>query len=227
MASPARARRTAPRVNGQAEALHACTMSNHSDASAPGQGVAHRAVDRSVPVPASPSLVSLDHAKDWAKRLLKGAPSAPIATLAHAQDAVAHMLGHASWHALSQFYRPQATAPSDGPAADFDAWSEATLGVLNAAYPGLGAVTVESLATDTVEGELDATTLQDRARDLQNEGYFHDDAFHLAVEQLSVPVKAPPGHLLVRVRNAQGDAYLVTLDSRTYRARLASTRPRR
>lgn len=53
-------------------------------------------------MPASASLVTFEHAKDWAKRLKKATPS--FSSLSQAQEAVAKMLGHASWHALSAFY---------------------------------------------------------------------------------------------------------------------------
>ena len=170
-------------------------------------------------MPASDSLVSLDHAKDWAKRLLKHQAGSSLDTLAKSQEAVAAMLGHASWHALTRFYQnqvPEEAVPSPGPAAEvppFDVWMKESLDQVNAAYPGLKATQVEMLGHDITECEAAGDELYEAMRRFEDEGYFPDAALDLAFKEVALEVKAPPGHLLVRVRTADQTAYMVTLKS--------------
>ena len=172
-------------------------------------------------MPASTSLVSLDHAKHWARRLAKAQPA--IASLAQAQEAVAQMLGHASWHALTRFYDTPATAnavvaadtiETDNPR---DPLFAPSLRLINTKHPGLNAQMVEVLAIETDEIEGGGSQLQETRREFEGQGYYSDDALDKAIEQLSVRIHAPPGHSMIRVRDAQDKATLVVVSHEDYR----------
>lgn len=172
-------------------------------------------------MPASSNLVSLDHAKKWAKRLTK-APGNTL-SLAQAQETVAHMLGHASWQALTRFYdtslTPQTVAENSAMTQDPGQGSlfSPLLGLINARYPTLHACEVEVLAVETDEIEGGGSDLLDAFREFERDGYFPEDAVMKAVEKLSVRVHAPPGHSMIRVRDGQGKATLVIVSSDDYR----------
>lgn len=177
-------------------------------------------------MPASDSLVTLDHAKDWAKRLSKH-QSGP---LAQSQEAVAVMLGHASWHALQRFYQNLASPPETSSQAileDADAWMKAKLDQVNQAFPGLDAVELEALAHNTTECEVDAEELYYEMRQLEDEGYMPEVALGKALEERSVEVLPPPGHLFLRVRTADGRAFLVPSKSEKPTAKPAGRKPAR
>lgn len=165
-------------------------------------------------MPASSTLVTLDDAKGWAKRLHKHQPDS---TLAKSQEAVAAMLGHSCWHALTRFYKAQAPAnPAPDPepkssSESYDEWLEETLGRINRTYPGLNATQVEVLAHETTEFEASSDELYEKMRHYDWEGYSPDAALEMAFDELAVTVKAPPGHLIMRVRTADDTAYLVTV----------------
>ena len=150
-------------------------------------------------MPASNALVSLDHAKDWAKRLSKH-QSCP---LSQAQTAVAAMLGHASWHAMCQFYSNQAATPepvASSPAEreSFDELQARQLKKINADYPGLNAVAIEAMGFDLNETFMGYEDIVERARAHEYEGYFFDDAVSKALEEQCVNSYSPPGHLFAR-----------------------------
>ena len=162
------------------------------------RGLLKRAIATEFVMPASDSLVSLDHAKDWAKRLLKHQAGSSLDTLAKSQEAVAVMLGHASWHALTRFYqhqKPVSPTPSDASAEStpFDAWMKESLEQANAAYPGLQATQVEMLAHDITDCEATGDELYESMRRFEDEGYFPEAALDLAFKEAAVEVKAPPG----------------------------------
>ena len=165
-------------------------------------------------MPASAALVSLENAKDWAKRLAKH-QSCP---LSQAQASVAAMLGHASWHALSQFYSRQAeaqTAPEPPAASEsYEALVARQLKQINTTYPGLNAVAIEAMGMDLNETFMGYEAIVEAARANDYDGYFLEDAVSKALEDHCVESHGPPGHLLVRVRDAQGKAFLVTYKSR-------------
>lgn len=168
-------------------------------------------------MPASASLVTLDHAKDWAKRLK--ASSSAFATLSEAQKAVATMLGHASWHALIAFYGRQSSfqeVPSKHPALDSESPFPGVLSLINSRFPGIDAVEVEVLACETDEIETDADTLVDRIADLDGEGYFPETAIQAALKEMTQTVYAPPGFMMVRVRGSSGKAFQVLVGVKDY-----------
>lgn len=232
-------------------------------------------------MPASSDLVSIDHAKDWAKRLHKSKVS--VSTLSSAQEAVAVMLGHASWHALDSFYKntqvsdkqdapaplpphvalppgtgavrvgsteacdmqsgpcacgswhddanpPARLQPIDEPASEvrpFDDMMQAALEAINRKYPTLNGAVVEVIAHETDELECSPSELPDKARELENEGYFSDDAFMKALEDSTVALKAPPGHFMIRVRDAKGQAYMTIQSAEEYGAHFKPAAPSR
>ena len=158
-------------------------------------------------MPASPALVSLDHAKDWAKRLQKAVPS--LSGLAQAQEAVALMLGHAHWHALTSFYAPVPIPEKAETEGDYEALYQS---VISNRHPELGDVRVEVMAYEMTELREDgADGLIARAKELENDGYFQEDALAMALEENTVTSHAPPGHMLVRVRDPSDKAFWLCL----------------
>lgn len=170
-------------------------------------------------MPASNSLVTLGHAKHWAKRLAKTKPT--ISTLAQAHEAVADMLGHASWHALSQFYdaaeaaAANANCASDNSAAK-DPLFAPLLALINSRYPGLNAEMVEVLAIESDDIEGGGEAIEQRKRELEDQGYFSEDALGKAIEELTVRTHAPPGHSMIRVRDGNKKATLVVVSREDY-----------
>lgn len=174
-------------------------------------------------MPASNSLVTLDHAKHWAKRLAKTKPT--ISTLAQAHEAVAGMLGHASWHALSQFYSAGDAPATEGAtdansscdnAAAKDPLFAPLLALINRRYPGLNAEMVEVMAIESEDIEGGGDAIEMRKRELEDEGYFSEDALGKAIEELTVRTHAPPGHSMIRVRDGNNKATLVVVSSEDY-----------
>ena len=169
-------------------------------------------------MPASASLVSLDQARDWARRLHKATPA--FGGLAKAQEAVAVMLGHASWHALVAFYQHRSPAPPVRGSAKSDPLGEAMnhcLAAVNARYPGLEATCVEVIANEIEEFAADATQLMEAAYEMERaERLFFSDAISEVLEKAQITIHAPPGHVLLRVARANGQKSWVTLPSRDY-----------
>lgn len=161
-------------------------------------------------MPASTQTVSLDQAKDWSRRLHKATPA--VGKLSDAQAAVATMLGHVDWHALTRFYQ----APLPVPAAILDAASqdplEQELVEIRARYPGLKAEQVEVLALELDEIEGRPEEIMERARELEyDEGMFSSDAMEQALQEAACTVLPPPGHRFVRVLDDQGQRVLTLL----------------
>lgn len=169
-------------------------------------------------MPATPDLVTLDHAKKWAKRLLKNTPT--FRQLAQAQMAVAVMLGHASWHALTQNYKaaPASCGPAPSEALSVQAQADAivqdTLDRLNRHYPGLDALEVQVMAHDLTLLATDEYDLSERMRQLCYDGEDVHSAAHEALTKATMDVVAPPGHMLVQVRTAHHEAVLTLLPAR-------------
>lgn len=170
-------------------------------------------------MPANASLVTLDQAKDWSKRLLKAAPA--LGSLSQAQQAVAAMLGHASWHALDRFYAAPAwpsPAPVTPAAAERSDPLARTVALLNARHPHLQATDVEVVAHAVVELNANVDELARRADELVYEGCDTQDAWCQAVEEHSRELQAPPDHLLVQTSDEHGQRRLLTVDLASYRA---------
>lgn len=163
-------------------------------------------------MPASNTLVSLDQAKDWAKRLTK--TNASLTSLSASQEAIAIMLGHASWHALTAFYAPKLPTGED---ETFEEQMARNLKAINTLYPNLNAVSVEVLARETDEIDATSDELYERVRELENEGYFPEGAMDMAMKEMTTRVYAPPGHLMLRVLDAEGKAFMTVVDSNRYR----------
>ncbi len=167
-------------------------------------------------MPASNDLVTLDHAKDWAKRLLKSRQArGEDATLSACQTDVSHMLGHASWHALTRFYQPNeelSTAPTEAP--ERRTWEESErhmLGVINRQHPGMKATSVEVMSLEPVI-EIDSKEqVVELVEQYEDEGGFSPDIVDEALEKLAVPLHAPPGCMWIRVRDDDNKAYLVAM----------------
>lgn len=172
-------------------------------------------------MPATSALVSLDHAKDWAKRLVKHGQS--VRTLAQAQEAVAVMLGHASWHALSRHYQQPPAPPVLATAAlsqeeqrPFDEAMEVLCASVNRLYPGLNATGVVEMARDLdVFGGMVAQAAQDIGR-LTYDGYATEDAVKEVLGEEVSEVSAPPGHVLLRMMLADETCALVVVTSEIF-----------
>lgn len=163
-------------------------------------------------MPASNQTVSLDQAKDWARRLHKAAPG--LGRLSSAQAAVAVMLGHVDWHALTRFYQDQdATDPSTAPVSFSEGdWEHQELEMINRMHPGLNATSVEMLAVELDEIDGSPEDIVARARELEyEERMFTADAFTQALQEASVVVRPPSGHRFVRVLDDQGRRHMVLL----------------
>jgi hypothetical protein len=155
-------------------------------------------------MPASTQTVSFDQAKDWSRRLHKAVPA--LRKLSAAQAAVASMLGHADWHALTRFYQVPTYAPD--PALDP---IEQELAEVRARYPGLKAQQVEVLAIELDEIEGRPEEIIEHARQLEyDQGMFASDALEQALEQAACTVYPPPGYRFVRVIDDQ-DRRVMTL----------------
>lgn len=149
-------------------------------------------------MPASSQLVSLEHAKDWAKRLHK---HGCLPSLAKAQAAVALMLGHADWHGLTQHYQKSAqpsVSPQE-PKRTIDESMVVLCDEINRLYPGLGATQVIEMARemDVLDASFDELDREVRAH--QDEGHFDSDALSMALEAHQRTVQSPPNHILLRV----------------------------
>lgn len=158
-------------------------------------------------MPATQDTVSLDQAKDWARRLHKNMPS--IGKLSDAQRAVSVMLGHADWHALSRFYETQ----NDAPRPD-DKVGDDELRRINKLYPGIKATQVEVLAVELDELGDTVDEVMARSWEIENEGAFTRDAIEQALEEAISIVRPPPGHIFVRVRDESGKRIMTLLPSR-------------
>lgn len=162
-------------------------------------------------MPAAPSLVSLDHAKRWAKRLLAHARQhGPVRQLAQAQEAVAAILGHASWHALVAAHP---TAPDRPPPATFDESMVRLIEEINQLHPALHATQVIEMAHDLDLCSDMPEEISRKVRSATNDGEWVGSAVRKAVEDATVTVKAPPGHLWVRVLTQTRRSVLVMLPS--------------
>lgn len=158
-------------------------------------------------MPATHDTVSLDQAKDWARRLHKNTPS--IGKLSDAQKAVASMLGHADWHALGRFYENN----QDGPRPD-DKVGDDELRRINKLYPGIKAATVEVLAIEFDELDRTVDEIMARSYEIESEGAFTRDAIEEALEESVSIVRPPPGHIFVRVVDENGRRVMTLLPSR-------------
>lgn len=139
--------------------------------------------------------VSLEQAKDWAKRLQKADPA--LSKLSHAQKVVAIMLGHADWHGLTRHYTRDRS--DNGRSLDRQ------LDALNRLYPGLEATSIEVLAMEQEEIEGTVDDIIDRAHEIEREdGCFLSEAMEQAMREAVVLSKPPPGHLFVRVLRKDG-----------------------
>lgn len=177
-------------------------------------------------MPASPSLVTLDQAKDWAKRLAKS--KLTVATQAQALEAVAVMLGHASWHALDRYYKnatpveSPASAPDPATEAEpdipFDKAMERLTAFINGKYPGLKATSVIELAREADLWSGDTHSLRDRIRELEDDGYFPEAALDIAMGEQTSNVCFPPTHLMIRVAQEEGPSMVVLLHADEYAA---------
>ena len=172
-------------------------------------------------MPASASLVRLEHAKTWAKRLLKASPA--LGTLSACQEAVARMLGHANWHAMEAYYSNQEPGsvqpvvqaqPSPG---GLDEMFEGVVNLINQRFPGVQATSVQMLAHEMEEMRAEPEEINERSRQLEDEGHFPEDALAMALKQFTTRIHAPTGYLMVRVRNIQGDSILTLMDVQEYR----------
>lgn len=185
-------------------------------------------------MPASTTTVSLDQAQDWARRLLKATPA--LSSLSAAQTAVATMLGHASWHALTAFYKPSAPAASPsskspsgpgelicvveaGPRQSMEDSMAGYLAAINAKYPGLNAIQVEVLAHETDEMEFGPDELIERARQVEyDKGMGFEDALSEILEECQTRIYAPPGHMMIRVECANGRRAMTVMSAEEYRS---------
>lgn len=166
-------------------------------------------------MPAAPNLVDLEHAKSWAKRLLKTEPS--LGTLSRCQEAVARMLGHANWHALGAFYTEKESEPeAESKGKSLDDMFKGVLSLINTDFPGIKAAQVEVLAHETEELNNGRGDFIDRYQELERDGYFPEAAMDMALDEHTQKIHAPPGHLMIRVRGVDGKAYLVVVDTESY-----------
>lgn len=162
-------------------------------------------------MPVSPHQVPLDTAKTWAKRLHRALQDgAAPSSLSSCQTVLAQMLGHADWHALHEATKsapmPAGIPPKEAPQPDFqgpDMWSD-YLTHINAQYPGLNAIGLEMLGRDLEVCHGTSLELHERARELENEGFFPEDAVDKAMSEMVQTLDAPPGFSVARVRT--GDA---------------------
>lgn len=189
-------------------------------------------------MPASANRVSLDQAKDWAKRLLK---AQQVDTLASGQKMVSIMLGHGSWHDLEQFYKSQpapgrgqspvivhldtlgyfepGTAP-DVPRAtepvSFDESMARLVRYINFRYPGIEATEIHEMAREVDFFSSSKHEVADKAVEAEREGYFLEDSILKALDDAIVNVKIPDSHILVRVLQANGNSSLVVMTGEEY-----------
>jgi hypothetical protein len=174
-------------------------------------------------MPASSQLVSLDHAKDWAKRLVK---HGCLPTLAKAQAAVALMLGHADWHGLTQHYQKSSVPLSDleetaaiaqAPLRPMDEAMDVLCADVNRLYPGLNATRVVEMARDVDLFDTLPHLFADEVKAHDWNGYGVTDAVKEALAAHVHAIKAPPGHILLRVEVAEpGPLALVLVPSNTF-----------
>lgn len=165
-------------------------------------------------MPASSTLVSLEDVKRWSKRLAKNNPA--FTSLSQAQSAVADMLGHASWQALSRFYSQPPTTRQVVP-PNSDPLFGPLLDLLNTRYPTLNAQMVEVLAIESEEIDGGIGDIQEKAREYEDQGYFREDALEKAMGDLTVKIHPPPGHTLIRVRDAKNKATLLIVSHEDYK----------
>jgi hypothetical protein len=173
-------------------------------------------------MPAQPHLVSLAQAKAWAKRLLKGTPA--LTSLAQAQTAVATMLGHASWHALTQYYQaatPEPTVPSAAVPPpvkpSFDEGVAALKATLQAAYPGLAITHVVEMARDLDLLDISPTDLADEIQATYRQtGESIEQVVKESLRPHTVEIHVPPSHIFVRVQTASGQDVLTLVSAAAY-----------
>lgn len=170
---------------------------------------------------ASPS-VTFAHAKDWAKRLKKASPA--FEKLSQAQEAVAKMLGHASWHALTAFYENQTPPAVPSPVDPSHPFAD-VLELVNAKFPGVNAVDLRVLGYEADEINTDPHALADRILYLDREGYLPEYAAKTVLEEMTCTVHAPPGFIMAGVLDANGKAFQVLLETKDYHS--ATKRKRR
>jgi hypothetical protein len=177
-------------------------------------------------MPASVNLVSLDHAKDWAKRLLKHGQG--VHTLAQAHAAVAVMLGHASWHALDRHYANQAAPPplvAPTQPLTFDESMVALCEIVNQKYPAIQATRVVEMARELDLLEKMPAEIAEEAQEKYRDGYFMFDAVHETLKAASKSVHSPMGHMLIRVQDAAEKSTLVLVSSEEFGRALGPSAP--
>lgn len=108
-----------------------------------------------------------------------------------------------------------ATALTENP-PPFDDMMQAALDTINRKYPGLNGTFVEVIAHETEELECGPDELADKVRELEDEGYFPEGAMDKALEDNTTTLKAPPGFLMIRVRDANNQAYMTVISSEEY-----------
>ena len=172
-------------------------------------------------MPVAPSLVSIDHAKRWAKRLLTHVEKhGPLRQLSQAQEAIATVLGHASWHAMAA---AQAASTEREPPRTFDESMVRLCEEINTLHPDLHAVEVIEMAHDLDLCSNMPDEIADKVREAPNHGEWVGSAVVQAVEEATVTVKAPPGHLWVRVLTETKQSVLVMVPSPVFARTLVPT----
>lgn len=176
-------------------------------------------------MPAQIEYVTLDQAKSWAKRLVK---SQDLPKLAQAQEAVAHMLGHASWHALRQFYQNTPEPASEAlvtptPASaegrsprDIDETAQALLEHVQQAYPDLQARQVFEFTREIVSLETDEHELADCASKLERSGYDVAESVRRACRLHLKKNAVPKGFLLIRVLDAKDRVHVIQIANQVF-----------
>lgn len=179
-------------------------------------------------MPASNKIVTIENARDWARRLQKNTPA--LSKLSDAQKAVASMLGHASWYALNNFYKNQessqtpmvnSTAPvektKEKASLTFDEFNENALAIINERYPDLKAQSIQEMASQFEYINGDANDIINLAQEIEtNEDYSYSDSLEEALERNQVKIHMPKGNLLYRVICENGQHSFVLFTSADY-----------
>jgi len=154
----------------------------------------------------------MDQAKDWAKRLLK---HGSFKQLSAAQNAVAVMLGHASWHALSKAPPSSPAMPASPKGAEPAApdtrplWDQLE-DIINARHPGLGGGSLVGMARDLDLLQDTPAALAYTIETHHDAGALLDEAVAEALEGATQRIVPPPGHIFVQMETAKG-RILITL----------------
>lgn len=169
-------------------------------------------------MPASSQLVTLEHAKDWAKRLVKSRQDrGETITLSQCQNDVAHMLGHAHWHALTRSYQATSTAstvpPAPGSQRSLAEQERQLLALINGRHPAMRATAVIAMSREPVQELNDERQFTDKVQEFKDDGGFYPEVIGEALEELLIPLYMPPGHLWIRVQDAEGKFYLVSVSN--------------